>query len=68
MKAKEDGGNPGDYPQYVEGTPYQAGDKVTNAGGNYECKPHPYTGWCAGAAWAYAPGIGTYWDQAWTKI
>ncbi|MYM58891.1 chitinase [Vibrio sp. OCN044] len=68
VKAKEDGGNPGDYPQYVEGTPYQAGDKVTNAGGNYECKPHPYTGWCAGAAWAYAPGTGTYWDQAWTKI
>ena len=68
VKAKEDGGNPGDYPQYVEGTPYQAGDKVTNAGGDYECKPHPYTGWCSGAAWAYAPGTGTYWDQAWTKI
>ncbi|MBU2896221.1 glycosyl hydrolase family 18 protein [Vibrio hepatarius] len=68
VKAKEDGGNPGEYPQYVEGTPYQAGDRVTNSGGIYECKPHPYTGWCAGAAWAYGPGTGTYWDQAWTKI
>lgn len=68
VKAKDDGGNPGEYPQYVEGTAYEAGDRVTNAGNSYECKPHPYTGWCAGEAWAYAPGTGLYWDQAWTEL
>jgi len=31
----------------------------------YECKPYPYSGWCNGAAWAYAPGTGTYWNDAW---
>ena len=64
VKAKQDGG---DYPQYIEGTAYTAGEIVTNAGGLYECKPHPYTGWCAGSAWAYAPGEGLYWDQAWIE-
>ncbi|HYC83620.1 MAG TPA: hypothetical protein VEB86_00300, partial [Chryseosolibacter sp.] len=39
--------------------------RVKNAGNSYECKPHPYTGWCNGAAWAYAPGTGTYWQDAW---
>lgn len=68
VKAKDDGGNPGEYTQYVEGTAYEAGDRVTNAGNSYECKPHPYTGWCAGEAWAYAPGTGLYWDQAWTEL
>lgn len=58
----------GDYPDYKEGTPYKAGDIVTNAGANYKCKPHPYTAWCAGAAWAYAPGTGTAWDQAWERV
>jgi hypothetical protein len=38
---------------------------VQNAGSWYECKPHPFTGWCNGAAWAYAPGVGTYWQDAW---
>lgn len=68
VKAKDDGGNPDQYPQYVEGTPYQAGDRVTNAGSNYECKPFPYSGWCSGVAWAYAPGTGSAWGDAWTKL
>lgn len=58
----------GEYPAYVEGTPYKAGDTVSNRGKNYRCKPHPYTAWCAGAAWAYAPGTGTAWDQAWDEM
>ncbi len=58
----------GDYPQYVEGTDYGAGDIVTNAGGNYKCKPWPATGWCKGAAWAYAPGTGVHWQEAWDKL
>ncbi|HYC83878.1 MAG TPA: Ig-like domain-containing protein, partial [Chryseosolibacter sp.] len=52
-------------PQYVENGGYVAGSRVKNAGNSYECKPHPYTGWCNGAAWAYAPGTGTYWQDAW---
>lgn len=58
----------GDYPAYKEGTAYNAGDIVSNNGKNYKCKPHPYTAWCAGAAWAYAPGTGTAWDQAWDEV
>lgn len=57
-----------EYPAYKEGTAYKAGDKVSNLGGNYQCKPHPYTGWCAGAAWAYEPGKGTAWGDAWIKL
>ncbi len=52
-------------PQYVENGGYVAGSKVKNAGGQYECKEWPYSGWCNGAAWAYAPGAGTNWQDAW---
>lgn len=51
-------------PTYVAGTSYSAGAVVTNAGGAYTCL---VPGWCASTAtWAYAPGTGTYWQQAWT--
>lgn len=51
-------------PQFVAGTSYAPGAVVTNAGGVYTCN---VPGWCASpAAWAYAPGTGTYWQQAWT--
>lgn len=59
------GGNCSTTPQYVENSGYVAGSIVKNAGGQYECKPYPFTGWCNGAAWAYAPGTGTYWQDAW---
>lgn len=62
------GGGGGEHPAYKEGTAYKAGDIVTNNGKNYQCKPHPYTAWCAGAAWAYAPGSGTAWEQAWDEV
>jgi chitinase len=52
-------------PQYVENGGYVAGSQVQNVGSYYECKPYPYTGWCNGAAWAYAPGTGSYWSDAW---
>jgi GH18 family chitinase len=52
--------------QYVENNGYVAGSQVQNVGSWYECKPYPYTAWCNGAAWAYAPGTGTYWADAWT--
>ncbi|WP_394327796.1 glycoside hydrolase family 19 protein [Aeromonas salmonicida] len=59
---------PDGNPPYQAGTANKAGDKVSNLGGNYQCKPHPYTGWCAGAAWAYEPGKGTAWGDAWIKL
>ncbi len=52
--------------QYAENAGYTAGNKVQNAGRQYVCKPYPYSGWCNGAAWAYAPGSGAYWTDAWT--
>ncbi|WP_394199951.1 glycoside hydrolase family 19 protein [Shewanella waksmanii] len=50
---------------YQAGTAYIDGDLVTNAGGVYQCKPFPYTAWCGGAAWAYEPGVGVAWQDAW---
>ncbi len=58
----------GTHPDYKEGTAYKDGDIVTHNGKNYKCKPHPYTAWCAGAGWAYAPGSGTAWQQAWDEV
>jgi hypothetical protein len=55
-------------PQYVENGGYVDGSKVKNGGSSYQCKPYPYTGWCNGAAWAYAPGTGAYWTDAWTLV
>ncbi|MDF2456455.1 MAG: hypothetical protein K0R51_2448 [Cytophagaceae bacterium] len=52
--------------QYVENGGYTTGSKVQEAGNSYECKPWPYSGWCNGAAWAYKPGTGAYWTDAWT--
>ncbi|MDB5272924.1 MAG: C-terminal target protein, partial [Chitinophagaceae bacterium] len=53
---------------YVENGGYVAGSKVQNAGSQYQCKPYPYSGWCNGAAWAYGPGTGAYWTDAWTLV
>jgi chitinase len=54
----------GTCPQYVAGTSYILGAVVSNAGGNYTCQ---IPGWCSStAAWAYAPGTGSYWTSAWT--
>lgn len=55
-------------PTYKENGGYDAGSKVQNAGKQYQCKPYPYSGWCNGSAWAYAPGVGSYWTDAWTLV
>src|SRR6266542_2262031 len=52
------------YPQWTIKT-YSGGDRVQNNGSAYECKPFPYSGWCAQAA--YEPGATPYWADAWTK-
>ncbi|MDB5256353.1 MAG: large protein [Chitinophagaceae bacterium] len=54
--------------QYVENGNYAAGSKVKNVNNQYQCKPYPYSGWCNGAAWAYGPGTGAYWTDAWTLV
>jgi chitinase len=54
--------------QYTENGGYVAGSKVQNQGNQYQCKPWPYSGWCNGAAWAYGPGTGAYWSDAWILI
>jgi Carbohydrate binding module (family 6)/Bacterial Ig domain/Secretion system C-terminal sorting domain len=53
---------------YAENNGYVAGSKVKNQNSQYQCKPYPYSGWCNGAAWAYAPGVGAYWSDAWTLL
>ncbi|MCP3689006.1 MAG: chitinase [Gammaproteobacteria bacterium] len=39
-----------------------------NGGIQYVCKPGPTAGWCSSAAWAYAPGEGTAWEDAWAVL
>ncbi|MDF2455168.1 MAG: large protein [Cytophagaceae bacterium] len=55
----------GSLATYAENAGYIAGSKVKNVGNQYTCKVWPYSGWCNGAAWAYAPGTGAYWTDAW---
>jgi len=55
-------------PSYVENGGYVAGSKVQYGGVVYQCKDYPYSGWCNGAAWAYGPGAGTNWSDAWTRV
>ena len=62
------GGSEGDYPAYVAGNSYQAGDRVSNSGANYECKPWPYSGWCGLSPAHYAPGTGSAWSDAWQRL
>jgi chitinase/chitodextrinase len=52
-------------PQYVENSGYVAGSQVQQGGSIYQCREWPYSGWCNGAAWAYGPGTGMYWQDAW---
>ncbi|WP_420812227.1 immunoglobulin-like domain-containing protein [Photobacterium salinisoli] len=59
---------PGAYSAYQAGENYGAGDRVSNLGSDFECKPYPYSAWCAGAAWAYEPGVGSAWQDAWIKL
>lgn len=57
----------GNYPQYVGGTLYKFGDKVTNNGQNYECTPSDAAAWCTLSV--YEPGNPNgHWVNAWKKI
>ncbi|MBB5212719.1 chitinase [Microbulbifer hydrolyticus] len=51
--------------QYVAGTSYAAGELVQNVGLEFQCN---IAGWCSSAAaWAYEPGVGMHWEDAWSQ-
>ncbi|HHB1427571.1 TPA: M60 family metallopeptidase [Serratia odorifera] len=56
------------HPQWVYGTPYQAGDIVKNHNALYQCV---VAGWCSQTGeWSqlhYEPGKGISWTQAWKR-
>lgn len=54
-----------DVANYQEGHPYIGGDRVVNYGVVYVCNEGVTSPWCSGAAWAYEPGVGTAWREAW---
>ncbi|MGF1701633.1 Ig-like domain-containing protein [Photobacterium makurazakiensis] len=56
------GGSCKDLPAYTEGESYTQGQLVTNIDNQYSCQ---VAGWCGGAAWAYEPGVGQHWQDAW---
>lgn len=55
-------------PQYQENGGYSAGSEVQNGGKKYQCKDYPFSGWCNGSAWAYEPGVGAHWQDAWIDL
>ncbi|WP_440055398.1 Ig-like domain-containing protein [Pseudoalteromonas sp. T1lg65] len=53
-----------DLAQYKAGTNYQNGDLISNQNRKYRCE---VAGWCSSAAaWAYEPGVGQHWQDAWS--
>ncbi|MUK27838.1 Ig-like domain-containing protein [Aliivibrio fischeri] len=53
-------------PQYKSGTNYVTGDEVQNLNQKYRCD---IGGWCSSSSdWAYAPGTGSNWQDAWTGL
>ncbi|MDV5168571.1 Ig-like domain-containing protein [Photobacterium rosenbergii] len=62
VNGKQPGGSCKDLPAYTEGASYTQGQLVTNIDNQYSCQ---IPGWCSGAAWAYAPGEGSHWQDAW---
>ncbi|WP_442265603.1 Ig-like domain-containing protein [Tenacibaculum sp. ZS6-P6] len=59
------GGNCNGLPQYVAGNSYGQDQEVQNEGEKFKCK---IPGWCSSSsAWAYAPGTGAHWQDAWSK-
>ena len=50
-------------PAFNAGNTYQEGDVVENINHKYTCK---IGGWCSSnSTWAYEPGVGLYWEDAW---
>ncbi|MCF6434911.1 Ig-like domain-containing protein [Pseudoalteromonas sp. MMG022] len=59
-----DSGGCANIPAYQAGGPYAAGDVVSHNNHKYRCDVGP---WCSSTAlWAYEPGVGQHWQEAWT--
>ncbi len=56
------------YPAYQEGKKYTGGEVVQVDNVLYRCKEGVTVAWCSGASWAYGPGTGTAWTQAWELV
>ncbi|MCG7588139.1 Ig-like domain-containing protein [Photobacterium sp. OFAV2-7] len=53
-------------PAYTAGQAYQGGNIVQHNNHKYHCD---VAGWCSSdSAWAYEPGKGQYWADAWTDL
>lgn len=66
--ANSETGNGGcaDAVPYVAGTRYEVDALVSNLNQKYRCD---VAGWCSSdATWAYEPGEGLYWKDAWTGL
>ncbi|UII24360.1 Ig-like domain-containing protein [Fulvivirga ligni] len=51
---------------YNAGTSYSQNQEVSNVGNKYQCN---VPGWCSSAAaWAYEPGVGQHWQDAWSLV
>ncbi|AQS39243.1 chitinase [Shewanella psychrophila] len=60
------GGGCAGVPAFVAGTSYQSGNEVENINHKYRCD---VAGWCSSnAAWAYEPGVGNHWSDAWSDL
>lgn len=53
------------YPEYVEGTVYQANDKVRHNDHYFNCE---IGNWCSGPAWAFEPGVGQVSEDTWLNL
>ncbi|MGR5165798.1 Ig-like domain-containing protein [Vibrio astriarenae] len=63
VEGQQPGGSCKTLPQYQVGGPYAQGDIVVNNDHQYRCN---IAGWCSSdAAWAYEPGEGLHWQEAW---
>ena len=63
-----DGGSEGcdGLAPYNAGTSYSQNQEVPNVGNKYQCN---VPGWCSSAAaWAYEPGVGQHWQDAWSLV
>ena len=54
---------PNNISQYKAGTKVLASDKQV-----YQCKPHPFSGWCTISSHHYVPGTGSNWEDAWILL
>lgn len=60
------GGGCAGIPKFAAGTQYALGNEVENMNHKYRCD---VAGWCSSSSsWAYEPGVGQYWQNAWSDL